>query len=703
MGVRRTNNWYTTEGAAFPLGTTWIAAENAFNFALYSKHATSVTLLLFHPRDVAHPVVQKRLNHLVNKSGRIWHCRIPKKEMHGARYYAYQIDGPQGGGPFELHAFDPDKLILDPYAKSVHFPATFDRRAAIGPGCNWGRAPLGVLYEDEPPFDWGERDVPFHEHDLIIYEMHIRGFTRRPNSGVKAEQRGTYRGVIEKIPYLQELGITAVELMPVHQYDPQEGNYWGYMTLNFFAPHHAYASARHAAHDEFKEMVRALHDAGIEVILDVVFNHTAEGDNRGPCYSYKGIDNTTYYILGGPPSHPYKNFSGTGNTLHCANRYVGRMILDSLRHWVVEMHVDGFRFDLASVFTRQSDGTVSTEDSWIVSAIRSDPVLGGVRLIAEPWDAAGLYQLGTGFPGKRWFQWNGRFRDDMRRLVKGDGGLIPDIMRRIYGSDDLFPDDVMHACHPYQSVNYVNSHDGFTLYDLVSYNERHNWVNGHGNTDGHMENNSWNCGWEGDVNVPRSVVALRKQQARNFCCLLMLANGTPMFSAGDEFLHTQGGNNNPYNQDNETTWLNWDRLHEHRDLFRFFRLMIALRKAHPSISRSRFWRDDIRWYGTGRQVDMSPESRHLAFCLHGGAQKDVDFYVMINTHWEDARFDIQEFQPGRWKLVVDTSQESPQDIHPPGQEVPVRQSYYRVRARSVVVLMSELPGTRSAAHPPLRS
>ena len=646
----------------FPLGTTWIPEENAFNFALYSKHATAVTLLLFHPRDVLQPVVERPLNHLLHKSGRIWHCRIPKPEMRGARYYAYRINGPRSNGPFELHAFDRDKVLLDPYAKSVHFPASFDRRAAIGPGSNMGLAPLGVLYEDEPAFDWGGQQVPFHQHDLIIYEMHVRGFTRRNNSGVQPEQRGTYRGVIEKIPYLKELGITAVELMPVHQYDPQEGNYWGYMTLNFFAPHHAYASAHDEAHDEFREMVRALHDAGIEVILDVVFNHTAEGDDRGPCYSYKGIDNSTYYILGGPASFPYKNFSGTGNTLHCANRYVGRMILDSLRHWVVDTHVDGFRFDLASVFARQTDGSVSLGDSRIVSAIRSDPILGNVRLIAEPWDAAGLYQLGTEFPGKRWFQWNGRFRDDVRRFVKGDAGFVPSVMRRIYGSDDLFPDDVMNACHPYQSVNYVTSHDGFTLYDQVSYNERHNWVNGHGNTDGHLENYSWNCGWEGDVNVPASVVALRKQQARNFFCLLMLSNGTPMFSAGDEFLRTQRGNNNPYNQDNETTWLDWDRLEENRDMFRFCRLMINLRKTHPGIARSRFWRDDIRWYGTGRHVDMSSESRALAYCLDGASQQDVDFYVMLNGHWEDAQFQIQEYRAGAWKLVVDTACHSPENF-----------------------------------------
>ncbi len=687
MNERQTSNWFTVEGAAFPLGATWIAEEQAYNFAIYSKHATRVFLLLFDPRDLSQPVVCQPLNHLRNKSGRIWHCRMSKADMKNARYYAYQMDGPRSNGLFELHAFDSDKVLLDPYAKSVHFPESFDRQAAMRPGSNMGKAPLGVLYEDEPPFDWGDDQVSFHQNDLVIYEMHVRGFTRRGNSGVRAEDRGTYRGIIDKIPYLRELGVTAVELLPVHQYDPLEGNYWGYMTLNFFAPHNAYASARHEAHDEFREMVRELHRAGIEVILDVVFNHTAEGDHRGPCYSYKGIDNSTYYILSGNREHPYMNFSGTGNTLHCANRCVSRMILDSLRHWVIQGHVDGFRFDLASVFARQSDGSVSPGDSRIVSAIRSDPVLGNVRLIAEPWDAAGLYQLGTEFPGKRWFQWNGRFRDNVRRFAKGDAGLVPDMMRRLYGSDDLFPDDVMNACHPYQSVNYINSHDGFTLYDQVSYNHRRNWANGQGNTDGHQTNYSWNCGWEGDTNVPASVMALRRQQAKNFCCLLMLANGTPMFSAGDEFLHTQWGNNNPYNQDNETTWLDWSRLETNRDIFRFFRLMIALRKSHPSIARSRYWREDVQWFGQGPEVDKSVESRQLAYYLDGASQRDDDFYVMINAHWEDAPFSIQKFQPGQWKLVVDTARKSPADILEPGEERPVMGPSYTVRARSIVVLL----------------
>ncbi len=682
-----TNDWLSVEGAPYPLGATWVPEESAYNFAIYSKHATCVTLLFFHERDITRPVLEVPLDHLRNKSSRIWHCRVPKHKLSGARFYAYRIDGPRQNGGLEMHAFDPDKILLDPYAKSVFFPETFEREAAMRPGPNIGKAPLGVLFEDRQPFDWGNDQAPSHQHDLVIYEMHVRGFTRRDNSGVDPQDRGTYRGVIDKIPYLKELGITAVELLPIHQFDPQEGNYWGYMTLNFFAPHHGYASAHHEAHNEFREMVRALHAAGIEVILDVVFNHTAEGDHRGPCYSYKGIDNSTYYMLSGDPANPYLNFSGTGNTLHCANQHVSRMILDSLRYWASAGHVDGFRFDLAAVFDRQADGSVVQGDSRTVAAICSDPVLANLRLIAEPWDAAGLYQLGTSFSGRRWFQWNGRFRDDVRRFVRGDLGMIGQLMMRLYGSDDLFPDDVMNACHPYQSVNYVTCHDGFTLYDQVAYNERHNWANGHGNTDGHVENYSWNCGWEGDVNVPPEVVALRKRQAKNFCCLLMLANGTPMFCAGDEFLQTQFGNNNPYNQDNEITWLDWDRLEQNRDVFRFFRLMIGLRKTHPTFARSRYWREDVRWYGPQGPADISYESQQLAYFLSCASQNDTDFYVMINSGVDQRRFEIQEYSPGAWVRVVDTARPSPDDICEPGAEVPVVRAQYDVAGRSVVVLM----------------
>jgi glycogen operon protein len=360
------------------------------------------------------------------------------------------------------------------------------------------------------------------------------------------------------------------------------------------------------------------------------------------------------------------------------------MVMDSLRYWNQEMHVDGFRFDLASVFSRASDGTLNWGDAPLFSAIAADPELGQLRLIAEPWDT-GAYQLGRGFPGATWAQWNGRFRDDIRRFVKGDPGMIGDVMRRIYGSDDLFPDTRADAYHAYQSLNYVTSHDGFTLYDLVSYNQKRNFANGHQNQDGAHDNYSWNCGHEGDEGLPSNVLALRRKQVKNFCCLLFLSNGTPMFRAGDEFLNTQFGNNNPYNQDNETGWLDWKQLQTNRDVFRFFKSMIALRKAHPSLSRSRFWREDVDWYGVGPKVDLSHDSRTLAFCLHGASQGDDDFYVMINAYWEDLEFELQEGKAQEWKRIVDTSLPSPDDFSDHG--VRLTRMKYNAGARSVVVLI----------------
>lgn len=683
-----TRSWMSIEGSPYPLGVSWIAEEQAYNFAVYSKHAETVTLLLFDQQDTTEPIYTFEFDYLTHKSGRIWHCRVPKARIANVRYYAYRISGPEPKNQAEWHNFDSEKVLLDPYAKEVYFPPGFSRQAAIQPGSNLGKSPLGVVYEDEPAFDWGSYSKPkFHESDLIIYELHVRGFTQRENSGVSSEHRGRFEGIIEKIPYLKQLGITCVELMPVYQFDPQEGNYWGYMPLNFFAPHNAYASNPRDAHNEFRRMVKALHEADIEIILDVVFNHTAEGNHNGPCYSFKGIDNSTYYMMTGNPQEPYMNYSGTGNTLHCANRYVRRMILDSLRHWVKEMRVDGFRFDLASVFARKSDGSIEWDDPPIIGAIRADPDLGNVRLIAEPWDAGGLYQLGRNFPGSRWFQWNGRFRDDVRRAVRGDEGMIPNLMRRLYGSDDLFPDAREAAYHPYQSVNYICSHDGFTMYDQVSYNERHNWANGHYNTDGHRENYSWNCGWEGDAGVPPDVVELRKRQLKNFCALLFLSNGTPMLYAGDEFMHTQFGNNNPYNQDNVTTWLDWDRFEQNQDIFRFFSQMIAFRKAHPSLCRSRFWRKDVRWFGTTGEPDLSPASRTIAFYLDGASQADDDLYVMINLYHQPLSFTLQMGSHEQWHRVIDTSQPSPQDILAPGEHWPLSKNTYSVQGRSVVVFL----------------
>jgi glycogen operon protein len=684
-------DWTNSEGTPIPLGASWVESTNAWNFALYSKHAETVTLLLYAPTDLVHPILTYRMDYLRNKSGRIWHCRIPRNEMGHARYYAYSLSGPESDGGFERHAFDPQKVLLDPYASSVFFPPGFDRSAACRGGSNAGKAPLGLLTGAAQPFDWGGGRRPRHQSDTVIYELHVRGFTQSPSSGVSPQRRGTYSGLVDKIPYLKDLGVTAVELMPVFQFDPQEDNYWGYMPLSFFAPHHGYGSHREACdqHNEFRAMVKALHAADIEVILDVVYNHTAEGDEHGPVYSYKGIDNSTYYLLSGRAEASYENLSGTGNTLHCANRYVRKMIMDSLRYWVRQMHVDGFRFDLASIFARNADGSLNTDDAPIFGDILSDPDLSGIRLIAEPWDAAGAYQLGRGFPAALWLQWNDRFRDDMRRFVRGDRGLVAALMRRLYGSDDLFPDDRLNAFHAYQSVNYVTAHDGFTLYDLVAYNNKHNGANGHGNADGAQENFSWNCGCEGDANVPREVLQLRRRQAKNFCALLFLANGTPMLRAGDEFLHSQGGNNNPYNQDNATSWLNWELLRTNQDVFRFFRCMIHFRKAHPSLGRSRFWRDDVRWFSAGGPVDTGPESQLLAVYLSGASQGDVDLYVMINASDRDATFEVQMARSARWRRVLDTALSSPDDFVESPTSWPMAGAFYVVSARAIVVLTAD--------------
>jgi glycogen operon protein len=677
------------EGTPYPLGVSWIEEEQAYNFALYSRHAERVTLLLYSKDDAVAPLLGIDLDYLKHKSGRVWHCRVTKQAVAGAAYYAYCVSGPRATDPLDWHRFDADKILLDPYATSVFFPAAFERASAAAPGSNAGKAPLGFLCACESRFDWTGDRRPRHTFDAVIYELHVRQFTANANSGVREAHRGTYLGVADKIPYLQDLGITVVELMPILQNDPQEGSQWGYMPLNFFAPDQRYAASGPLCgqHDEFRRMVRAFHAAGIEVITDVVYNHTAEGDAAGPTYAFRGIDNSTYYLMSRTEPGRYENFSGTGNTLHCANRAVRRMILDSLRHWAREMGVDGFRFDLASVFTRAADGTVNLADPLLVADVMADPDLAGLRLIAEPWDAAGVYQLGRSFPGVTWLQWNGRFRDDVRRFVRGEAGLVPSLMSRLYGSDDLFPDDREHAYRPYQSVNYVTIHDGFTMYYLVAYNEKRNWPNGHRNIDGPVENFSWNCGWEGDDGVPSEVVRLRKRQVKNFCTLLFLSNGTPMVRAGDEFMQTQSGNSNPYNLDDETTWLDWSGLGPNADIHRFFKLAIAFRKAHPSLGRSRFWRDDVRWHGVGREPDLSFDSRSLAFHLKGASQDDQDIYVMINAYWQPLGFAIQAGPVGRWARVIDTSLDPPDDFRETGREAPVPSLEYLVGPRSVVVLL----------------
>jgi isoamylase len=674
--------WAQAEGSPLPLGVTWIEDEQAFNFAIHSEHAESVTLLLYSAADLVNPLLTYRFDFLRNKSGRIWHCRIPIDKIGDARYYAYSVSGetiPQ------LHSFDPQKVLLDPYARCIFFPPGFDRNLAMREGSNAGGAPLGALIAHHPKLDWGGDSSPGHESDAIIYELHVRGFTKNSNSGVDPSRAGTYAGLVEKIPYLKELGITVVELMPVFQRDPQEGDFWGYMPLNFFAPHAQYASTRDEdeQHIEFRNMVKAFHDAGIGVVLDVVYNHTCEGDHRGPIYSFKGIDSPGYYMLSSDPANPYANYSGTGNTLNFGQPHVRKMVMDSLRYWKREMHIDGFRFDLASVFSRNADGSLNWGEAPIFSQISADPELSRLHMIAEPWDT-GADQLGRGFPGITWLQWNGRFRDDIRRFVKGDRGMVPDLMRRLYGSDDLFPDGRADAYHAYQSVNFVTSHDGFTLYDLVSYDRKRNWANGNNNHDGTDANYSWNCDHEGDQGASSEVLALRRKQIKNFCCLLFLSNGTPMFRAGDEFLNTQFGNNNPYNQDNETGWLDWSQLRSNAEVFRFFQCMIAFRKNHPSLGRSRFWREDVSWYGVGSTVDLSSDSHSLAFCLHGASQGDDDIYAMINAYWEKLEFQVQEGTAQEWKRIVDTALASPDDFSNEG--VALKGTKYLVAPRSIVVL-----------------
>ena len=675
MGYLRTiDAWEREEGAAVPVGATWVPELEAWNFSIYSRTATEVTLLVYAAQDVTTPLLEFHLDPLVHKTGRLWHCLVSAARVPGATYYAYRMGGPSGG----RNRFVPQKVLSDPYARRLHFPPGFSREAARGEDANDGQTALGVL----PTADWADEPLPApgprHTHDMVIYEVHVKGFTARANSGVAEELRGTFRGLIEKIDHLKDLGVTVVELLPVHQYDPQEGNYWGYMTMNFFAPHSGYANADAVA--EFREMADALHAAGIELWLDVVYNHTAEGDHTGPTYNLAGIDNDSYYIVG--PDGSYDNDTGCGNTTQAADIATRALVLRSLAHWAEQMGVDGYRFDLASILTRDADGGVEGDMPPMINEIGILAGTHDLRVTAEAWDL-GAYQLGKGFPGIMWRQWNGRFRDDVRGFVKGDDGLVGALMSRVYGSADLFPDGPNDMYRPYQSINFVTAHDGFCLYDLVSYNERHNEANGHGGTDGSSDNRSWNCGWEGDEGAPPEVLALRMRQMKNFAALMMLSNGVPMIVAGDEFANTQRGNNNPYNQDNEITWLDWDRLDTHRDLYEFFKAMITLRKSRRAIARSRFWRGDVTWFGTTGPPDTAPWSHSLAWHLSGARYGEGDLYVMVNAHWDPLEFSVQA--PGQWRRIVDTTLSAPEHVVAVA-DAPAVGASVTVSARSIVVL-----------------
>ncbi len=678
------DEWDRKEGTPGPIGATWIPSLNAWNFALYSRRAKAVTLLLYSADDPVRPVFEARLDPRLNKSGRIWHRWVTSGQAKGATYYAYRVEGRHD--PAAGFLFDAEKVLLDPFAPAVYFPPDYSRIAAGQPGPNDGRAPLGVLPRAVKQEGKAVERPPRPSHDLIVYELHVKGFTARANSGVSPRNRGTFAGLAEKIPYLKRLGVTAVELMPVQQCDPQEGSFWGYMTLNFFSPHLGYSAGETSddAAEEFRAMVEAFHDHGIEVWLDVVYNHTSEAGMDGPTYSYRGVDNQSYYLLTRDRAH-YRDDTGCGNTLRCDHPVVRSLILESLAFWINRMKVDGFRFDLASVFTRRSDGGLDLDHPSLISDIGFLASRYGVRMIAEAWDIES-YLLGQAFPGVNWRQWNGRYRDDIRDFVRGVSGRVGALMQRLYGSDDLFPDDLESSYRPFQSVNFITAHDGFCLYDLVSYNYKRNQANGHGNTDGTDDNRSWNCGWEGDDGAPADVLALRRRQVRNFFCLLMLTNGTPMFCAGDEFLTTRRGNNNPYNQDNEVNYLDWDLLEANHDVFRFFQGMIAFRKSHQSLARSQYWREDIHWFGVRKDVDFSPGGQTLAYCLHGATLNDDDIYVMINAGANEVRFRIQEGQASDWLLVADTSLPAPGDFVQPGDGKSLTSLDYLVGDRSVVVL-----------------
>jgi len=687
---------YQTEaGCPHPLGAT--PDKNGVSFSLYTQHATAVELLLFDSKEATEPFQVIQLDPAVNNYFHFWHVYV--KGLKPGALYAYRVDGPRDVSAG--HRFDPEKVLVDPYGKG-NDQILWDRGKACEPGDNVATSMRSVVI-DPADYDWeGDRPLNRPMSESIIYEMHVGGFTKSPTSGVK--HPGTYLGVIEKIPYLKELGVTAVELMPIFGFDSTDvlryvddqplKNYWGYSTVSFFSPHSAYGSAsgRWENVKEFRDMVKALHKAGIEVILDVVFNHTDEGNHQGPTFSFRGIDNSTYYYLVPDDKWYYLNYSGCGNTFNCNHPMGEKFILDCLRYWVEEMHVDGFRFDEGSILARDEDG-IPIKHPPVLWHIELDDALMDTKVIAEAWDAAGLYQVGY-FPGYRWAEWNGKYRDTIRKFVKGDPGMIGEVAQRISGSADLYQwqDEL-----PTNSVNFITAHDGFTMNDLVSYNGKHNEANGEGNRDGSDDNNSWNCGVEGGTAAP-SIEALRERQVKNFAAILLLSQGVPMILMGDEARRTQKGNNNAYCQDNEISWLNWDQVEEKQGMFRFWKQVIGFRKCHSTVHRPRFFTgavnerglSDITWHGIKLNSPEwgDPNSRTLAYTL-GGFDKEVDVHVMMNMYWEGLHFEIRPVKGRKWYRVVDTFQTSPQDIAEPGQETLVKGNTYFVEGRSVVVLISK--------------
>lgn len=700
-----------------PLSLGAVITSDGVNFSLYSRDATKVSLVLFNSAQDKSPSSIIELNPSENKTGSIWHVFIPGAKE--GTLYLYKVEGPYI--PPKGLRFNSNKYLFDPYAKAFTLGSVFrsyNSQRAVGFSENVGGElqdlsdfPKCVVVDDS--FDWeGDKPLNIPMEKTVIYETHLKGFTASKTSNVVKEIAGTYKGFTQKIDYLKSLGITAVELLPVFEFDenevgntnPKTGetlvNYWGYSTIGFFAPKTTYSSNRSPCGPvkEFKQMVKELHKAGIEVILDVVYNHTAEGNEHGYTFEFRGLQNDVYYSLPQSDKNYYMNFSGCGNSVNCNNPVTAAFILDSLRYWVTQMHVDGFRFDLASILTRAPNGApIGYDMPSLTAAISEDPILANTKIIAEPWDCAGLYQLG-GFPGgenNRWSEWNGRFRDDIRRFIRGDENTATAAATRICGSSDCYNHS---GRSPLASINFVTAHDGFTLNDLVSYNFKHNEENGEENRDGSDDNLSYNHGFEGECTNPK-IEKTRIKTIKNFLVYLFLSQGVPMLLGGDEMRRTQNGNNNAYCQDNELSWVNWNLAEKNKGLVRFTSLLINLRKNHTVFSRIKFFSDfyekgeipEITWYDINAKVpEWNKMGRFLAFRLNG-LEVDNDFYVATNMDLYDLTITLPTL-PGnkKWYRVCDTSFESPDDILEINkEELLEEQRRYVLISGSSIILMSK--------------
>lgn len=672
-------------GKQFPLGVT--VTSEGVNFCVFSKNSHRMQLLFFNHVDDKKPSRIIELDPDINRTFYYWHIFV--KGVTTGQLYAYRAYG--RFAPEEGLRFDGTKTLFDPYARAIAVGDHYDRQIATRYGVDNARQAMKSVVLDTHSYNWeGDRPLNLPYAHSVIYEMHVGGFTKHPNSGIAAEKRGTYAGLIEKIPYLKSLGVTTVELMPVYQYDPMDAplgktNYWGYAPVSFFAPHLAYSAAKDpiGAVHEFRDMVKALHRANIEIVLDVVFNHTAEGNHEGTTSSYRGLENRAYYILERERQY-YANYSGCGNTLNANNSIVRRMIMDSLCYWVSEMHVDGFRFDLASALTRDERGTPLTSPP-LIWEIDSEPILAGAKIIAEAWDAGGLYQVGS-FVGDRWSEWNGKFRDDVRRFLKGDDGMVRSFASRVVASPDLYQQHTYDR-DPNRSINFVTAHDGFTLNDVVSYNGKHNEANGENNRDGSNDNYSWNFGVEGVTDDP-DIEAMRIRQVKNFLVVLLLAQGTPMLLMGDEVRRTQGGNNNAFAQDNEISWFDWSSLDREAEILRFTQQLIRFTQSRFAFSMDNYWVGtgdvNLSWHGVELdRPDWSDSSHSIAVLLE---TPKGNAYVIFNAFWESLWFELPPFE---WYRLIDTSLRAPDDFCAPNDAPKVDDTMYLVEARSVVLLVNQ--------------